>query len=64
MSKEKLVEVLDEKMKSRAKIKTEMDTLIAQREKHIAEQMAKKDKGAKENAFDLNVEKVLEEQIK
>lgn len=64
LSKEKLVEVLDEKIQTRAKIKKEMDDLIAQREKFIAEQMAKKGKGAVESAFDLNVEKVLEEQIK
>lgn len=64
LSKEELVKVLDEKIKLRATIKTEMDQLIAQREKYIAEQMAKAAKGKNENAFDVKVQKVLEEQIK
>lgn len=64
LSKDDLAKALDEKIKSRAKIKSEMDALIAAREKFIAAEMAKKDKGAHENAFDKSVENLLMEQIK
>ena len=59
-----LVKVLGEKMKQRAKIKTEMDVLLAQREKYMAQEMAKNAKGVNENAFDVQVEKLLKVQIK
>lgn len=59
-----LVKVLGEKMKQRAKIKTEMDVLLAEREKYMAQEMAKNAKGVNENAFDVQVEKLLKVQIK
>jgi len=66
LSKDDLVKLLDEKIKSRVKIKTEMDTLIAQREKFIVKETAKNasGKGATKNAFDESVQNLLKEQIK
>ncbi|MGJ8655450.1 MAG: vWA domain-containing protein [Akkermansiaceae bacterium] len=64
MDKEKLVKVLDEKMKLRAQIKTEMDVLLAEREKFLTQELAKKGKGVNDKAFDVNVENLLEKQIK
>ncbi|MFT5905827.1 MAG: Mg-chelatase subunit ChlD [Cryomorphaceae bacterium] len=66
LSKEKLVKLLDDKIKSRVKIKADMDTLIGQREKYIAKETAKNasGKGATKNAFDESVQSLLKEQIK
>ncbi len=60
-----LVKLLDDKLKQRVKIKKEMDALITAREKHIAEEMAKKasGKGVAKNAFELSVQKLLKKQI-
>jgi hypothetical protein len=66
LNKDDLVKLLDDKIKSRVKIKTEMDALIAQREKYIAKETAKNasGKGATKNAFDESVQSLLKEQIK
>lgn len=64
MEQKELIGLLEGKMRERVTIKTEMDTLLEQRETFIAKEMAKKDKGANEKAFDVNVEKLLEAQIK
>ena len=64
MDKDKLVVLLENKIQQRAKIKTEMDALLDQREKYIAQEMAKMGKDAPAKAFDSNVEKMLKKQIK
>ncbi len=63
ISKEELAKLLEEKIKSRAKIKVEMNELIAAREKYIAQEMKINAKGSK-SAFDTKVNDLLKEQIK